>query len=417
MNMPTPTATTCPPQAPPLSQRWKVLIAGFVANAALIAATAGLPTTALSLSSDYGFGHAELAWVFGSMGLGLALSELPWGMLTDRWGDRPVLLCGLLVTGLALLGLAIGGQPGDGALIRLCAGLTLAGLAGGSVNDASGRAVMAWFGPGERGLAMSIRQTAVPLGGLLGACVLPSLARQQGFSLVFGLLAGLCALAGYLTWRWLHEAPGQSQAEPERRTLRPAWSEAPLWRLALGIGVLCMPQFVILSFGAVFIHEQLGGSLLMVSASLATLQLGAAVARVLSGRWSDRNGNRHLYLWRCVLAAAAAYLLLAGATALLTRQMLPPALVLALLIGCGILISAWHGVAYTELAVAAGPAQVGTALGLGNSCVFGVFFLTAQAIPLLLQWHGWPAVWIVTAAVALLVWPLFPPARKAPASR
>jgi len=48
MNMPAPTATTCPPQAPPLSQRWKVLIAGFVANAALIAATAGLPTTALS---------------------------------------------------------------------------------------------------------------------------------------------------------------------------------------------------------------------------------------------------------------------------------------------------------------------------------------------------------------------------------
>ena len=64
------------------------------------------------------------------------------------------------------------------------------------MNAASGRAVMAWFGPGERGLAMSIRQTAVPLGGLLGACVLPSLARQQGFSLVFGLLAGLaCAFA------------------------------------------------------------------------------------------------------------------------------------------------------------------------------------------------------------------------------
>lgn len=406
MNMPAPTATTCPPQAPPLSQRWKVLIAGFVANAALIAATAGLPTTALSLSSDYGFGHAELAWVFGSMGLGLALSELPWGMLTDRWGDRPVLLCGLLVTGLALLGLAIGGQPGDGALIRLCAGLTLAGLAGGSVNAASGRAVMAWFGPGERGLAMSIRQTAVPLGGLLGACVLPSLARQQGFSLVFGLLAGLCALAGYLTWRWLHEAPGQSQAEPERRALRPAWSEAPLWRLALGIGVLCMPQFVILSFGAVFIHEQLGGSLLMVSASLATLQLGAAVARVLSGRWSDRNGNRHLYLWRCVLAAAAAYLLLAGATALLTRQMLPPALVLALLIGCGILISAWHGVAYTELASQAGVARAGTVLGMANTLVFAGMFLTPTLVAAGLRHGDWPLVWGVAALLTLAAWPL-----------
>ena len=404
--MTTPTATSCPPQAPPLAQRWKVLIAGFVANAALIAATTGLPTTALSLSTDYGFGHAELAWVFGSMGLGLALSELPWGMLTDHWGDRPVLLCGLLVTSLALLGLALGGQPGDDALLRLCAGLMLAGLAGGSVNAASGRAVMAWFGPGERGMAMSIRQTAVPLGGLLGACVLPTMARLQGFSLVFGLLAGLCALAGYLTWRWLHEAPGEYLAEPTQRRLRPAWSEASLWRLALGIGVLCMPQFVILSFGAVFIHEQLGGSLLMVSASLATLQLGAAVARVLSGRWSDRNGNRHLYLWRCVLAAALAYLLLASATALLTRQMLPPALVLALLVGCGILISAWHGVAYTELASQAGVARAGTALGMANTMVFAGMFLTPALVAAGLQQGDWPLVWGAAALLTLAAWPL-----------
>jgi sugar phosphate permease len=50
------------------------------------------------------------------------------------------------------------------------------GVLGGSVNGASGRAVMRWFGAGERGFAMSIRQTAVPLGGGLGALILPSLA-------------------------------------------------------------------------------------------------------------------------------------------------------------------------------------------------------------------------------------------------
>ena len=44
----------------------------------------------------------------------------------------------------------------------------LVGLLGGSVNGSSGRAVMAWFREGERGLAMSIRQTAVPAGGGLG---------------------------------------------------------------------------------------------------------------------------------------------------------------------------------------------------------------------------------------------------------
>jgi sugar phosphate permease len=44
---------------------------------------------------------------------------------------------------------------------------------------------MRWFGAGERGFAMSIRQTAVPLGGGLGALILPSLASRYGFARVW----------------------------------------------------------------------------------------------------------------------------------------------------------------------------------------------------------------------------------------
>ena len=61
-------------------------------------------------------------------------------------------------------------------MTTLALGLLLVGLLGGSVNGSSGRAVMAWFREGERGLAMSIRQTAVPAGGGLGALILPALA-------------------------------------------------------------------------------------------------------------------------------------------------------------------------------------------------------------------------------------------------
>jgi sugar phosphate permease len=39
---------------------------------------------------------------------------------------------------------------------------------------ASGRLVLGWFGPGERGLAMGLRQTAQPLGTMLAAAILPA---------------------------------------------------------------------------------------------------------------------------------------------------------------------------------------------------------------------------------------------------
>jgi sugar phosphate permease len=68
--------------------------------------------------------------------------------------------------------------------------LTLAGAAGASVNAASGRAVMSWFAPAQRGFALGIRQTAVPLGGAAAALFLPPAAAAGG------VRAGLVVLAG-----------------------------------------------------------------------------------------------------------------------------------------------------------------------------------------------------------------------------
>ena len=55
--------------------------------------------------------------------------------------------------------------------------LVFAGGAGASVNAASGRAVMSWFEPSQRGLALGIRQTALPLGGAAAA---PGVAADRG---------------------------------------------------------------------------------------------------------------------------------------------------------------------------------------------------------------------------------------------
>lgn len=154
--------------------RWKVLGVGVAANASFSSVVGGLPATAVYMRATYQLDNSELGLVLGVLGLGIAISEIPWGLLTDRWGDRPVLLTGLLSSGIALLILAMLASYAP-TVVLLALGLFVVGLLGSSVNGASGRAIMAWFKEGERGLAMSIRQTAVPGGYALGAIVLPSL--------------------------------------------------------------------------------------------------------------------------------------------------------------------------------------------------------------------------------------------------
>lgn len=390
--------------APPTTgaQRWKVLGAGVAANASFSAIAAGIPTTAVWLRSGYQLSNNELGLALGAMGIGVALSELPWGMASDRWGDRPVLLGGLLATAGALLLMLLWLTPPATSLAALVVALAGVGLLGGSVNGASGRAVMRWFGTSERGFAMSIRQTAVPLGGAIGALLLPSLAAGRGFAWVYGALALMCAGSALLTWRWLREPPHMASS------LAPAGAGTPLrnrrvWRMVLAIGVLCAPQFAVLSFGSVFLHDIAHLELAGISAAMATLQLGAMVMRIWSGRHTDRHANRPAYLRGSVLVALAAFLLLALATACAA----PPALLVLLLVGAGIAVSAWHGVAYTELATMAGAASAGTALGMANTMVYVGMFLTPLLIPRLLACASWTMVWSAAALLALLARPLF----------
>ncbi|NKJ51372.1 MFS transporter [Burkholderia sp. SG-MS1] len=440
------------------SHRWKVLGVGFAANASFSAAFSGIPTTAVFLRSGYHLGNDGLGLVLGMLGLGIAISELPWGLLTDRWGDRRVLLLGLLSTAAALAGLALFVAPSGAhvpSVTMLALGLLLVGLLGGSVNGSSGRAVMAWFREGERGLAMSIRQTAVPAGGGIGALMLPALASRFGFASAYTVLALACAVTALFAWRWLHEPPAHADAaerEPAPRSLRPgrparhahgagaalasgahgatsalgtarhgkrAAAGAPakvsplrdvaIWRVALGAGALCVPQLAVVTFGTVFLHDYGHASVLAISVTMATVQAGAAIARVWSGSWTDRRGNRRAYMRACSLLSAMLFASLSLATELAGPHHTATTTLFALMVVLGgISASAWHGVAFTELATLAGTNRAGTALAIGNTCVFLTLFLTPLAIPPLLSVGSWPIVWAAASACALLALPIFP---------
>ncbi len=405
---PTRTAPSHWPSGLHIAQRWKVLAAGTLANTAFSLVINGIPLSAISMRSGYALDTASLGLALGLMGLGIALSELPWGMLTDVWGDRPVLLTGLGGTTLALGAMAIWAVPHAGhhpAFAWLCAGLFVVGLLGGSVNGSSGRAIMGWFAANERGLAMSIRQTALPLGGALAALVMPQLTARYGFSALFGTLAVCNALVAWLVWQWVRQPPALAETTKNAAPTsdQPSALKNPaVWRISLGIGLLCAPQFAILLFGTVFLHDAAHVSTAGIAAAMACLQIGAMVLRIWSGHWTDRHGNRIAYLRTCAGLSAALFIAL-GLAFMLSAS---AATLAVLMTAAGVCVSAWHGVAYAELATRAGATRAGTALGMCNTLVFLANFITPISVAHILAGPGWAWVWWTGAAIALVALPL-----------
>src|ERR1051325_6103602 len=150
--------------------RWLVLAAGTAAQTSFSAVIIALPVLAPDLRDAHSLSLLQVGVVLDSLWIGTLLTLLPWGVLADRFGERLVLAAGLTACGGALVGAGYAG--GFLALILL---IGLAGAAGASVNAASGRAVMQWFPAAERGFALGVRQTAIPLGGLISDLALPAL--------------------------------------------------------------------------------------------------------------------------------------------------------------------------------------------------------------------------------------------------
>ena len=118
----------------------------------------------------------------------------------------------------------------------------LAGFGFSVLNPSTGKAVVDWFPPRRRGVAMGIKQTGLTLGGLAGALTLPPLALTHGWRYALaaaGVLSLVSAVLVALVYRspatLVPHAPGR--ARPPRGAWRsscaaPACSScsAPGWR-------------------------------------------------------------------------------------------------------------------------------------------------------------------------------------------
>jgi len=335
--------------------RWTILALGTGAQAAYSAVFLGIPVLAPTLAAEYDLTLPEVGLVIAAVNVGSILTLLPWGLLADRIGERWVLATGLTGASVALV--VAGFAPSFGVFV---AGITVAGALGAAVNAASGRAVMSWFEERQRGFALGIRQTAVPVGGTVAALALPPIAAEWG--LRGGLVALGCgcfaaAAAGLIG---LREAP---PVEEELGDVTHPLKDPRIWRLAIGSGLILGAQICILGFLVLFLHGERGLSTAEAGAVLAVTQIFGAALRIAAGRWSDHvharmRPLRQLATTLAVSLAVTALLLDAALVLLL------PAFVVA-----GALSLSWNGLAFTATAELAGRARSGAALGFQQTAL------------------------------------------------
>jgi predicted MFS family arabinose efflux permease len=241
--------------------------------------------------------------------------------------------------------------------------LFAAGLASAAGTPAGGRLVLLAFPPERRGLALGIRQTGIPVGGLIAAGLLPWIAHGHGWR--WSLLVAAC-ITTVLVVPLARSRIGATR-EPLLGDLPPQPGPARnrnVVLLTIWSCLLVSGQFAVIAFLALDLHARAGLSLATGSLFLALANGCGIVARVAWGAVSDRAiafGRKPLLL---LLTGVG----LAGALTLLAVPFTAPAGVLAaaaVLAGLGLI--GYQGLWVTMVTEAAGPLRVGAATGFAVS--------------------------------------------------
>lgn len=380
------------------TRRWSMLAIALAstlfANVFINGVAFLIPTLHLERGLD--LAHAGLISALPSFGMVVTL--IAWGYVVDLVGERFVLTVGSALTAVAAFAAAAAGS-----LLTVGAFLLLGGMAAASSNSASGRLVVGWFPPEQRGLVMGIRQTAQPLGVGLGALVIPQLAESHGVSAALLFPAAVCTVAAVLSAVGVLDPPRPPRAEAHRDDLaNPYRGSSTLWRIHAVSVLLVVPQCLVWTFTLVWLMTDRGWSAGSAGAMVTFAQLFGAAGRIAAGRWSDKVGSRLRPIRTIAVAAVAAMALLA-----LTDQLHSP-LAIVVMVAASMITVSDNGLAFTAIAEIAGPFWSGRALGTQNTSQLLTAGIVPPAFGALIAAAGFPLAFGVCALFPMLALPLVP---------
>ncbi len=313
--------------------RWGILALIMAAQTMANVGPLGIPSIAPLIREDLGLSMAQAGSFLSAYYIGASLMSLPAGWMADRWG-----VLATMVLGQAMIATGLYTVAGTGAFPILMLVMVGAGAGYGMLNPTTAKAAMAWFPRRQRATVVGLKQVGLPLGGAVGASVMPPLALWLGWRPVIVLPASLVALLAALTWLLYRDPPAAADAGATTEgaaSLRSVLANRDLWLVASSTLIFAGMQTVWMAFLVLYLTEVVKISLVHAGRYLVVAQVAGIGSTVCS-------------------------LIMAGTGPGTGILVLAPLAVCFGFFGIG-----WNGVQHTLMAELVGPRGAGTAVGLG----------------------------------------------------
>jgi len=334
-------------------------VATIAVQALVAMALMALPSIAPAVAEHFGISTAYLGAYVACVYVAAMFSTLTGGIALKRWGAIRISQIGLIVCGLGLL-LSVIPHP-----VTIVSGAVLIGLGYGPITPASSHILIRSTPAQQLSLVFSIKQTGVPLGGMMAGALVPpieSFTNWQMALLAVGLACVLCAaLVRPLRADLDQDRDPLARTSLARSLIDPVmmvWRHPALRTLAFVSFLFVFAQLACTAYVVTFLYKDLGWGLIAAGMALTIAQAAGVGGRILWGFIADR------WLGALRMMMALAVLL---AMALLGAALLTPNstyfFLFAVLGLLGATAIGWNGVYLAEVARRAPKGQAGMATG------------------------------------------------------
>lgn len=384
---------------------WIILIATLTVQALVAMALITLPVMAPVVGKATGIPTTYVGVYVAAVYLAAMFASVLGGSFVKRWGALRLSQIGLALTCLGLLLCAIPYTP------AILLGAFLIGVGYGPVTPASSHLLIKTTPADRLSLVFSIKQTGVPVGGMLAGLLVPSMEVLVGWQAAFVAVAAMCLVCAFAINSLRNELDDdrdpsvrpsliKSLVDPIRLVL----TQPSLRVLAAVSFMFSITQLSLITYLVTFLYEDLGWDLIAAGIALTVAQAAGVGGRILWG-WVADNWLGSGYMLICLA------LLLFGASALMPALSSQTSLiwlyVLLMLLG-GTAIG-WNGVYLAEVARQAPAGQTGMATGgtlgftfLGVLCGPPLFGVAAARVGS--YGNAYALLMIPAIIIAVLLW-------------
>jgi len=351
--------------------------------------------------------NAQVGSLISAASFGYMLSITLGGWAVDRIGVRRVLLVGELVGGIFMLGMFLVPSYATALVI-----MTMSGFGCGCLMPSTTKGVMVWFPVKERATVMGFKQTAVNMGGVVTAVMLPGVALALGWRFGFLILGILAIFIGILSFLLYKDPPVAAAPHSEDsatstditvsargQSLRELLKNRDIWLVALAGFALAVVEFAVIAHLVLYLTEVLFLSVVTAGTVLAVTQAGGILGKLGGGFLSDRffgSSRRNVFmLWGGITCAMCILITLGGTS--LSWALYPILFVL------GMTAIGWGGIWLTLVAELAGLELTGRAISIAGVLVMAGSILGPILFGYLVDTSGsYQPAWLSCAVFAAI---------------